>query len=101
MNLGKAFAQQEKVDSSLWDDPISRERSYEGENYDRMIHAQMGNWTGWLSPATAVLSYFDWLSHLSMSPGKQMDVADKTLQNFSRFFLYAVESFREKLVNLV
>lgn len=70
--------------------------AYEGENYDRMIHAQMGAWAGWLSPATAVIAYFDWLSHLSISPAKQMDVFNKTFQNVSRFFFYALESLHGK-----
>lgn len=70
--------------------------AYEGENYDRMIHAQMGTFVGWLSPATAIISYFDWLSHLTISPAKQIDVFNKTLQNVSRFFLYAMESLHGK-----
>lgn len=65
--------------------------TYEGENYDRLIHAQMGGFMGWLSPATAIIAYFDWLSHLSISPARQMDVWNKTFKDFGRFFRYGLE----------
>jgi polyhydroxyalkanoate synthase len=36
---------------------------------DRMVQAWQARFTGGLSPAAPWLSYFDWLLHLSNSPG--------------------------------
>lgn len=46
-------------------------------NLDRFIHAQIGHVFTGLSPIQAVLVYLDWLSHLSISPGKQMQIAQQ------------------------
>ncbi len=40
---------------------------------DRLLHASMSKVFG-LSPASLAAAYFDWLSHLSMSPGKQAEL---------------------------
>ncbi len=84
-----------KPPSDFSDKPSSGVR-YENEYYDRMIHAQMGQWAGWLSPATAIIAYFDWLSHLAISPAKQMEVLSKTLEDYLRFVLYALEFIHGK-----
>lgn len=86
----------QQMRSSFPDKPVSEESSYENEYFDRMIHAQMGRWVGWLSPATAIIAYFDWLSHLAMSPAKQMEVLHKTVEDFSRFFLYLLKFMHGK-----
>jgi polyhydroxyalkanoate synthase subunit PhaC len=70
---------------------------YEGLSYDRMIHAQMGGFMGWLSPATAMISHMDWLSHLFISPAKQIDILRKSGQKcleFGEFFIRS--SFNEE-----
>ena len=38
---------------------------------DRMVHALMGRFTGFISPGSMALAWVDWLVHLSASPGKQ------------------------------
>ncbi len=50
---------------------------YEGQAYDIMLHALLGKWIGWLSPAAISLSQVDWLSHLFLSPAKQMDLVNQ------------------------
>lgn len=42
--------------------------------FDKILHAQISKITGWLSPSSFILAYFDWLSHLSMSPVKQYEI---------------------------
>lgn len=44
---------------------------------DRRIHAQIGHVFTGLSPIQAGLVYLDWLSHLAISPGKQIDIAQQ------------------------
>jgi hypothetical protein len=39
------------------------------EIYDQKLHALMGKLT-YFSPGTLATTYFDWLVHLSLSPGK-------------------------------
>jgi len=48
--------------------------TYQGQNFDRMLHAWMGRFTGWMSPASYALAYDDWLTHLAISPAKRVDV---------------------------
>lgn len=43
-------------------------------NVDRAVHAQIGQLFTGFSPIQAGLVYLDWLSHLSISPGKQFDI---------------------------
>ncbi len=42
---------------------------------DAMAHALLARLTGGLSPASALLAWQDWLTHLAASPGKQMALA--------------------------
>ena len=51
--------------------------AYEGQTYDIMLHAWMGKFTSWLSPASLGLATFDWLAHLAMSPAKQLNMVRK------------------------
>ncbi|WP_290874175.1 alpha/beta fold hydrolase [Aquabacterium sp.] len=44
------------------------------QQLDRHAHARIGELTGGISPIQAALVYLDWLGHLSISPGKQLDV---------------------------
>lgn len=48
--------------------------SYEGEVFDRTLHSIFAKYMGLFSPASLVLSYVDWLSHLRICPAKQMDI---------------------------
>lgn len=46
-------------------------------NLDRATHAAIGRFTQGLSPAALSLAYADWWLHLAMSPGKQLQLAEK------------------------
>ncbi len=56
---------------------------------DRMVHALIGRVTLNLSPAALLLSYTDWLAHLALSPGKQVQLAQKALRKNLRLASYA------------
>lgn len=64
---------------------------YEGESYDRLLNAAMSKWWGWLSPISYGLAVFNWLSHLSIAPAKQADIAKKSAENFTQFLLSGLQ----------
>ncbi len=59
---------------------------------DRLFHAQMGRWTGYLSPGSACLAWTDWLVHLSASPGKQQLLAEKAMRKSMRLAVYVART---------
>lgn len=44
---------------------------------NRVTHASISRVTAGLSPAALWSAYFDWLAHLSVAPGKQMQLGEK------------------------
>lgn len=59
---------------------------------DRMFHAFMARFTGFISPGSLTLAWIDWLVHLSASPGKQQLLAEKALRKSIRLALYTARS---------
>jgi len=55
-----------------------------GAVFDRALHAGVARSTGGLSPAALAGAYWDWASHLALSPGKQMQLADKAIRKSLR-----------------
>lgn len=62
------------------------------EKLDRGYHANLARLTMGISPAALTLAYVDWLSHLAISPGKQMQLAEKALRKAVRLGLFATKS---------
>jgi polyhydroxyalkanoate synthase len=62
---------------------------------DRMIHAWTGRLTLGLSPASLMSAYFDWLAHLSSSPGKQAKLFEKLVRKNLRLYLYAAHAAKD------
>ncbi len=56
---------------------------------DRSLHAMLARFTMGLSPAALAQAYFDWAAHLAVSPGKEMQLADKAVRKAVRFASYA------------
>lgn len=71
--------------------------TYEGQALDIILHAWLGRWTGWLSPASFGLAFFDWLAHLRIAPAKQLDLGRKALQNAVQLTLYAAQNYNPEL----
>jgi polyhydroxyalkanoate synthase len=60
-----------------------------------LLRAWVGRLSGGLSPAGLCLVSLDWLLHLGFSPGKQLDLARKSLRKAVRFNLYATRATLE------
>ncbi|GMV46480.1 MAG: polyhydroxyalkanoate synthase [Pseudomonadota bacterium] len=45
------------------------------QKLDRLVHSSFGSVTGGLSPVSLALAWADWAWHLSVSPGRQMELA--------------------------
>jgi polyhydroxyalkanoate synthase len=59
---------------------------------DRKTRANFARLTMGLSPISIAMDYFDWLSHLAVSPGKQARMMEKALRKAARVGIYAAES---------
>lgn len=64
--------------------------TYEGESFDVMLHAWLAKFTCWLSPTSMGLAMYDWLSHLTMAPAKQIELAKKAEKSLEEFYLYTL-----------
>ena len=60
------------------------------EDLDRMSNATTAHFTLGLSPASLAMTWFDWAIHLATSPGKQIELAEKTVRKTARFNEYAM-----------
>jgi polyhydroxyalkanoate synthase len=56
---------------------------------DRSLHATIARFTFGLSPAALTEAYFDWATHLAVSPGKRLQLVDKATRKTARFANYA------------
>ncbi|MGD8958012.1 MAG: poly-beta-hydroxybutyrate polymerase N-terminal domain-containing protein, partial [Chromatiaceae bacterium] len=56
---------------------------------DQAFKANLARLTAGISPAGMARVYFDWLSHLVLSPGKQVELAEKVARKIARFSRYA------------
>jgi polyhydroxyalkanoate synthase len=56
---------------------------------DRAFKAGLGRLTLGLSPAAIAEQNFDWLAHIAISPGKQMQLWEKAVRKSLRFMMYA------------
>lgn len=59
---------------------------------DRMVHALMGRFTGFISPGSMALAWVDWLVHLSASPGKQQLLIEKAARKTTRLLIYVTRA---------
>ena len=56
---------------------------------DRMYHAALARFTGYVSPGSMALAWMDWWLHLSASPGKQQLLMQKAVRKASRLLVAA------------
>ena len=56
---------------------------------DRMYHAALARFTGYVSPGSMALAWMDWWLHLSASPGKQQLLVQKAVRKASRLLVAA------------
>jgi polyhydroxyalkanoate synthase len=62
---------------------------------DRSLHATTARLTFGLSPAALSKAYFDWATHLAVSPGKRLQLIDKATRKAIRFANYAFHAAAE------
>jgi polyhydroxyalkanoate synthase len=61
-----------------------------GELLDRSTHAAIASATAGISPGALATAYLDWLSHLAVSPGKQMQLVQKAAKKTTRLAEHAL-----------
>jgi len=59
---------------------------------DQAFRAGLARLTGGISPATVMDTTSEWLTHLAMSPGKQIGLMEQAMRNAVRLGLYAAQS---------
>jgi polyhydroxyalkanoate synthase len=69
------------------EDPSLRQ----AEVFDRSLHYVMARFTQGLSPMALAETYFDWLVHLSLSPGKQLQLWQKGLRKSVRLAAHVAQ----------
>ncbi|GGO79765.1 poly-beta-hydroxybutyrate polymerase [Marinobacterium nitratireducens] len=74
--------------SPLLDDGPLSYRSYGTRAFDHAFRAGIGRFSLGLSPAGLAALQFDWLSHLAMSPGKQLALLEKAGRKWTRLLNY-------------
>jgi len=85
-------------------EPVARVDGDERDSYavtavsdiiDRSLHATIARFTFGLSPAALAKAYFDWATHLAVSPGKRLQLVDKAFRKSMRFANYAFRCMTE------
>jgi polyhydroxyalkanoate synthase len=56
---------------------------------DRMLRASIGRVTTGISPVALAQAYQDWILHMAMSPGMQLDLTQKTVRKLAQLAIYA------------
>ena len=77
--------------SRPWEVP----NSYSTMSIDKAFKAHLARFTFGISPAGIVSKYFEWLAHLAVSPGKQLQLIEKAQRKSSRFMVYASSYARD------
>ena len=62
---------------------------YTARAIDRAYKANLGRLTSGVSPAGLSSLYFSWLTHLALSPGKQLELFEKAFRKMVRYSTYA------------
>jgi polyhydroxyalkanoate synthase len=70
--------------------PLAQHYAY--VSIDRAFKANLARLTFGLSPAVLARQTFDWLAHLAISPGKQLQLIEKWARETARFGIYAAQS---------
>ena len=57
--------------------------------FDREFHSRLGRFWA-LSPASIGGAYFDWMTHLAISPGKQIELMESALKKSASLLDYSL-----------
>jgi len=61
---------------------------------DRAFKAHLARLTFSISPAALASDTFDWLAHLAISPGKQLELAEHAFARYLRFLAYVPQTLQ-------
>jgi polyhydroxyalkanoate synthase len=59
-------------------------------DFDRMLNAWTGRFTAHISPASLVIAYVDWITHLQLSPSRKQELFADAWEKFLRWNEYRV-----------
>ena len=68
---------------------------YSTLGFDKAFKAHLARFTLGISPAGLASVYFDWLAHLMISPGKQLQLVEKAQRKSARFMIHAASYLRD------
>ncbi len=71
-------------------------QTYNGQIFDRALHAAASRIVGSISPAAMRLAWVDWWFHLAICPAKQLDIMQTALKNIEKFSLFLTHSHNEE-----
>jgi polyhydroxyalkanoate synthase subunit PhaC len=90
----RAVDQKILADPFLARDALDNRERYQaaalGEVLDRSLHAAGAHATLGLSPASFIGAYVDWITHLALSPGKQLQLAMRAQSQARRLGTYVL-----------
>ncbi len=66
------------------------------ENLDRKFRGAVARALKGLSPTEMALAYLDWIAHLSLSPGKQIRLAQSFLTKSAKLGIFSVQSLVDR-----
>src|SRR5215475_9438712 len=81
-----------ELESEAQQTPSAPELHAMGEIVDRAARAALARFTFGFSPAALAECYLDFATHLAWSPGKQLQLLQKAVQQFARLALHARKS---------
>ncbi len=64
---------------------------------DRAARATLARATGGVSPFSILEAWTDWALHLSRSPGRQMELAERAQVNFTKLMAYAMSGVLDEI----
>lgn len=76
-------------------EPRTAPAQQETETYqaDRAFHAMLARLSGGISPVALLLAYTDWLSHLAISPHRQIEISQEAAANANKLVGAAQRAF--------
>jgi polyhydroxyalkanoate synthase subunit PhaC len=86
---------EQRREASTWQGgprPRYPEASIEHAHVDLALNAALGRMTGYVSPAALAGAWYDWASHLLLSPAKQMELGVQAVSNLQRWLQYSTSA---------
>jgi len=75
-------------------EPLEAPDRYSTLGIDKAFKSHLARFTLGVSPAGLASMYFEWLAHLLISPGKQLQLIEKAQRKMARFMIHAASYAR-------